>query len=107
MKGKTRLETINAMLRPYGLRCYTWSPGDGVTRYRFSRELDSDYFACRVVVTVLGAGRADLAASVWMQGWEAGRELGVQVTLAYAEQQGGDDQGFQEKDAGHPDQKED
>ena len=86
MKAGTRLDLMNATLRPYGLQCYTWSPGDGVTRYRFSRELDSDYSACRAVVTVLGAKQADLVATVWMQGWEAGRELGVQVTLAYIEQ---------------------
>jgi hypothetical protein len=77
MPSKNRLETINKTLRPYGIQCYTWSPGDGVTRYRFSRDLDSDYHACRTVVTVLGAKGADLVAGVWMQAYEAGRERGV------------------------------
>lgn len=77
MKGKTRPETMmNAMLRPYGLRCYTWSPGDGCTRYLFSRDLDATYSSARPVCTVLSISEADLAASVWMQGWEAGRSAG-------------------------------
>lgn len=60
MSKPMRYSEINKMLREYGLQCYTWSPGDGVTRYRFSRDLDSDYSDCRPVVTVLGAGEADL-----------------------------------------------
>lgn len=78
MRGKqNRLETLNAQLRTYGLQCYSYSPGDGVTRYRFSRDLDSDYFACRAVVTVLGYGQADLVATTWAQAWEAGHERGM------------------------------
>ena len=84
MRGKqSRLERLNELMRPYGLQCYTWSPGDGVTRYRFSRELDSDYFACRAVVTVLGYGQADLVATTWAQAWEAGREAGMLEALVH------------------------
>ena len=70
-RKKSSVDILNDTLRPYGLQCYTWSPGDGCTGYRFSRDLDSNYFACRPVVTVLGRSDADLVATAWIQGWEA------------------------------------
>ena len=48
----TRKELIE-LARQDGLYVSTWSPGDGVTRYRFSLD-DRDYFACRPVYTALG-----------------------------------------------------
>ena len=43
-----------------GLNVTTWSPGDGATRYRFSR-LDHDYFALggNNSFTALGVAEAD------------------------------------------------
>lgn len=51
-----------------GLKVYTWSPGDGVTRYRFSLspygyEADSGLF------TALGLAEA----FVWLKGYRSGR----------------------------------
>lgn len=93
MRTPSKLTLINDLLRPYGLRCYTWTPGDGQTRYLFSRDLDATYSSARPVCCVLSASEADLVCSVWIQGYEAG--------------QGDDDgQGFEEKDAGYPDREE-
>lgn len=50
-----------------GLHVSSWSPGDGVTRYRFSRE-EQDYDASDGLVTV--AGRKD--ALLWLRGYRAG-----------------------------------
>lgn len=71
MAKDTRLSELNKMLRSYGIQCYTWSPGDGQTRYRFSEDLDSIYSDCREIATVLGAGNADLFATAWIRGYQA------------------------------------
>lgn len=77
MRGKkSRLETLNEKLRPYGLQCYTWSPGDGVTRYRFSHDLDSCFSSCSEFCTVLGAGQAELVAKAYLRGHEIGQARG-------------------------------
>lgn len=69
----TRLENLIDKAERAGLAVYTYSPGDGVTRYRFSRETNSDYFACRAVYTALGlkeahcfADGAVVGATSWM-----------------------------------------
>lgn len=45
-----------------GLTVYTYSPGDGVTRYRFTRDEDGragdGYFGCRALYTALGLAEA-------------------------------------------------
>ena len=61
----TKVETL---AREVGLHVSTWSPGDGVTRYRFHREA-SDYNAGQEVKTVLGAKDALL----WLSGVREGR----------------------------------
>ena len=67
----TRTELLEACKR-IGLQCDYYSPGDGVTRYRFwtsgytSRDKvvkakDLDYFsAVNPLITVLGLGQAEL-----------------------------------------------
>lgn len=44
---------VEELAASVGLHVSTWSPGDGVTRYRFHRE-PSGYNAGREVKTVLG-----------------------------------------------------
>lgn len=51
-----------------GLFVSTWSPGDGWTRYRFSR-VEQDFNAGDGIVTV--AGRKD--ALLWLRGYRAGK----------------------------------
>ena len=50
-----------------GIRVDTYSPGDGVTRYRFDYEQD-DYFAMRGVYTAQGAREA----LTWLAGYVEG-----------------------------------
>ena len=49
---------ISDLCSSHGLHVYTYSPGDGVTRYRFSRDANSSYFACHALTTVCGRGTA-------------------------------------------------
>ena len=55
-----------------GLHVTTWSPGDGATRYRFSR-LDLDYFALggNNSFTALGVAEADAMLDAYGYGREA------------------------------------
>jgi hypothetical protein len=48
-----------------GVPLSTYSPGDGVTRYRFGT---ADYFAGHALATVLGAHDA----GVWLDGYGSG-----------------------------------
>jgi len=54
-----------------GLHVTTYSPGDGVTRYRFSRE-DLDYFALggNNSFTALGVKEADAMLDAYLYGIE-------------------------------------
>ena len=68
----SRLSELEDKARRAGLYVYTYSPGDGVTRYRFSREAGSDYFACRSVYTALGLAEAHCFANgavIGATGW--------------------------------------
>lgn len=53
---------------PKGITVDTWSPGDGVTRYRFVTDIglgDSSYFGAShndILVTCLGVKEAELIA---------------------------------------------
>ena len=53
----------------FGLYMDSYSPGDGVTRYRFFAE-PSDYFGGRGIYTALGAKERD----TFISGWRAGRD---------------------------------
>lgn len=64
------MHLVETTAREVGLYCTTYSPGDGYTRYRFSRE-DGDYFAVRGIYTALG--RKD--ALTWLEGYRQGRAV--------------------------------
>lgn len=60
-----------------GVSVSTYSPGDGVTRYRFTLE-ECDYFAAsgdNKLGTVLGVSDA----ITWLEGYRAGREQGIRA----------------------------
>ena len=57
----TRLAPLEDSCERAGLKVDTWSPGDGVTRYRFfaaGDPLGSDYFGGRGIFTALGLKEA-------------------------------------------------
>jgi len=57
-KKQTRMQELREFLPP-GLYVDEWSPGDGVTRYRFAEENEGGYFgAGRVRYTALGYAEA-------------------------------------------------
>lgn len=65
-----------ALAESVGIHVATWSPGDGVTRYRFINkrsepEIEWDYFATlHPLYTALGLREA----SVWLLGYAAGQQ---------------------------------
>jgi hypothetical protein len=64
-RGKTRLDKLRADLPP-GYAIYTYSPGDGVTRYRFFKNASpkQDYFGPdNGIYTALGYAEAEAFAS--------------------------------------------
>jgi hypothetical protein len=59
--NKSRTEynqLLNLVKSHFGITAYTYSPGDGQTRYKFSTDLDSNYFGCRSLYTCLGVREA-------------------------------------------------
>ena len=68
----SKLDTLNAELKNYGLSIDTWSPGDGVTRYRFfdGSEQGGDYFASFGIFTALGWKEAVTFATGYCRGME-------------------------------------
>lgn len=56
-KRTTRLQELEEHCANVGLYVDTYSPGDGVTRYRFDPERP-DYFAMRGIYTALGLKEA-------------------------------------------------
>lgn len=58
---------IEDRARQLGIHVSTWSPGDGVTRYRFFRGT-ADYFGDYAIYTALGAKEA----RVFLAGFAAG-----------------------------------
>lgn len=62
MKKQSDLNWLKGYCKRFGLYVYTYSPGDGVTRYRFSLDEDSDYCGCNGLRTVLGYERAEIFA---------------------------------------------
>ena len=69
----TRLEELQKSL-PSGLYVYTYSPGDGITRYRFSQSASSCYFACRSIYTALGYKEAATFARGMAEGYYFAKE---------------------------------
>lgn len=65
---KSRLETLQRDAEKFGFYVATYSPGDGVTRYRFFSE-PSDYFGpASGLYTALGYKEA----TIWLNGAIAG-----------------------------------
>ena len=75
-----KLEELRSRAEKLGLHVDTWSPGDGVTRYRFFADGPRDYFEADGVYTALGHKEV----KVFLRGVEVGRQLigGSHVTLA-------------------------
>ena len=63
----SNLERLQMDAKEVGLFIDTWSPGDGVTRYRFFLK-DIDYFAGSGIYTALGWKEADTFATGFCQG---------------------------------------
>lgn len=63
----TTVKQIENIANAYGLNLFTYSPGDGVTRYRFARQFDgqTSYFGGDGIVTLLGRKEARL----WLLGY--------------------------------------
>lgn len=59
---------VETFARQVGLHVATWSPGDGMTRYRFF-DRESDYDSGEGLVTV--GGRKD--ALLWLRGYSSGK----------------------------------
>lgn len=74
VKVLSRKERLVARAEDAGLTFSTWSPGDGMTRYRFFDDtaLNSDYFGGEPVQTCLGLREAE----VWLRGYVAGKHAG-------------------------------
>lgn len=64
----TRMTELQQRAARFGLNVSTWSPGDGVTRYRFAyadERGSGDYFAARALGTTLGIADAE----TWLAGY--------------------------------------
>lgn len=68
-----RLDDLNAILPPV-FSVDTYSPGDGVTRYRFFDVPNGRYFADRGSFTALGYKEAVTYARGLADGWNARNE---------------------------------
>jgi len=66
----TRLGDLQESVKRLGFQVDTWSPGDGVTRYRFFNR-PSDYFGpANGIYTALGFAEAETFAQGLAQGFE-------------------------------------
>ena len=64
----SRITELKNTALQFGVYVDTWSPGDGVTRYRFSRD-GHGYFACKPLYTALGLKEAELYIRAYGQGF--------------------------------------
>jgi hypothetical protein len=69
----TKFEEVRAIAATAKLYVDSYSPGDGVTRYRFMTT-DVDYFATNGVFTALGIGDAMTFAVGAMTGYQQAKE---------------------------------
>jgi len=65
MSRKERLQDLHRWAKHLGLTVYTWSPGDGTTRYKFNFDADTCYYGCRSLYTALGLKEA----FTWLNGY--------------------------------------
>lgn len=73
MKKQTKLEGFQEWIKPYGLYVVTWSPGDGVTRYRFYDSPHRYYDNENELHTALGYKEAVIFARGFIAGIYNGR----------------------------------
>ncbi len=68
----TRLEQLRSDAARVNLYVNTYSPGDGVTRYRFTRDTADSYFGPgNGIYTALGLGEANTFLAGYAQGYGA------------------------------------
>jgi hypothetical protein len=68
MKEITRLDWLREDTKKAGLYLATYSPGDGVTRYRFFNKPGSNYFGPRDgIYTALGIKEAEIFLAGYVQ----------------------------------------
>lgn len=65
-----KLKELIEIAKKYGLKVFTYNPGDGMNRIRFGRPEQTDYFSHSGFFTALGKKQA----TIWLQGFIAGRE---------------------------------
>ena len=68
MARKSRYDLLQEEARRHGLWLRKYSPGDGVTRYRFMRK-NVSYFADDGIFTALGISQAE----TWLSGYRRRR----------------------------------
>ena len=74
MTTKAKRRQINNVVNDLGIHLGTWSPGDGVTRYRFSAS-PGDYFSFPLpMYTALGASEALTWCRGLLQGYRLPRQ---------------------------------
>lgn len=72
-KKPSRIEELRAYAHQLcDLQVTAYSPGDGVTRYRFSRQA-GDYFEVQAVYTALGFSDAKR----WLEAYALGYQQGI------------------------------
>lgn len=69
IKNKTKMQWLMDYCKRANLYVYTYSPGDGITRYKFSKDADSDYFGCQSYYVVLGFKEAEIFATGFLEGY--------------------------------------
>jgi hypothetical protein len=70
----TKRDYLNNLVLNCELQMFTYSPGDGVTRYRFTSDKGRvDYFSCHNMHTSLGLSDAITYAEGYFQGYNAGK----------------------------------
>lgn len=65
----TRRQNLEQKAELVGLKVFTWSPGDGTTRYRFASIDSEGYDHMDGFFTALGLHEAE----VWLRGYALGR----------------------------------
>lgn len=65
----TRRQNLDRKAEQLGLKVFTWSPGDGTTRYRFSAGTSESYHHEDGLFTALGLHEAE----VFLKGYALGR----------------------------------
>lgn len=66
----TTEKEVKALAGVLGIGIATWSPGDGLTRYRFFTQEPYDYWNGNQVFTALRSSQA----TIWLNGYAHGKE---------------------------------